>query len=347
MSSLSTLLNRVFRSYGYEILRDAEHNRYILAKKDNIILAVGYLTSETVPTRKDIRNFIRTTINDGAHKSVFVSVEELDDDIRQMLRKQNVEVWERDKVEREIGRALLGGLSESCAEPGEGLMSFMDMPRSEPADITERHEIMIPFTLGESPSKISGEKSSETEIETGLTIMEPRISREEATVLTKKIVRSYRFDLQLVPYYIFDFSCEVIEGTDRKKKLNKGTLGINSLSNTVEEWPDRFNTVTTLEQEYTKLEPAFTLEEAQQLIAEAVIAINTREVETIEDKGSAIIIEKKKITPKEDVMEISSRGTVYMPVWCVEGSNGLITVDATSGKIIKEDIYKDKNVSFL
>ena len=128
---------------------------------------------------------------------------------------------------------------------------------------------------------------------------------------------------------------------------NKGTLGINALSNTIEEWPQSFETVTALEQEYTKLDPSFTMEEAQELIKEAVIAINTREVETIEDKGSAIIIEKKKITPKEDVMDIHTRGTIYMPVWCVEGSNGIITIDATTGKVLKEDIYRDQNVSFL
>ena len=355
MTQINTLITKIFQTHGYDIRRNAEHNQYILANKDSINLAIGYNTGEDMPTRKDIRNFIKTSLNDEAHRSIYITMKSLDDDLTNILERQKVEIWDRDKVAHEIGRVMLSDLPEKEQEEQQVEFStFFDMDnvvRPQSADTAvepepERQEIMVPFVLGEVQSTISGEKKKEA-VDTGLSIMEPKISREQAQGLTKKIVRSYRFDLQLIPYYIFDFACEVVEGQSRKTKMNRGTLGINTLSNHIEEWPEAFDTVSTIEQDYTKLEPAFTLEEASSLVAEAVIELNTREMETIEDKGTAIIIEKKKIQPKEDVMEISSRGTVYMPVWCVEGSNGLITVDATTGRVIKEDIYKDKNVSFL
>lgn len=345
MSSFNTLITKIFKTHGYDILRNSEHMQYILANKDNITLAVGYLPSEAKTSKREIRSFIKSSRNDDAHRSIFISMEEIDDDIKHILEGQNVELWERERFERELGRAMISDMpvfeSEKKTEP----TPVLDIPESSTKNNSERHEIMVPFVLGEVQTTISGERKES--IETGLNIMIPKISQEEAKTLTKKVVRSFRFDLQLIPYYIFDYTCEIVEGPRKKPSMAKGTLGINTLSNHIEEWPESFETASSLDQEFTKLEPAFSLDEALTLIKQAVIELNTRELETIEDKGTAIIIEKKRITPKEDVMEISSRGTVYMPVWCVEGSNGLITIDATSGKVIKEDIYKDKNVSFL
>jgi hypothetical protein len=345
MTSFNTLITKIFKTYGYEILRNTEHQRYIFAKKDTITLAIGYLLPDAKPTKRDIRGFIKSSHNDEAHRSIFISTE-LTDELKNILEGQNIEVWERDNLEREIGKALLSDLPEFGGEGQADFETVMEKPAQTTSNDSERHEIMVPFVLGEIPTTISGEKSQET-LDSDLTIMLPKINREQAQSLTKKIVRSIRFDLQLIPYYIFDFSCEVEEGKSKKRKLNKGTLGINSLSNHIEEWPDNYDTVNSIDQEFTKLEPSFTLEEATEKVREAVIALNTREIESIEDKGTAIIIEKKKIKPKDDVMDINSRGMVYMPVWCVEGSNGVIIVDATSGKIVREDIFKDKNVSFL
>ncbi|UCH87980.1 MAG: hypothetical protein JSV49_06840 [Thermoplasmata archaeon] len=346
MASINTLITKIFKTYGYEILRNAEHMKYILAKKDNVTLSVGYLLSDSRPTKRDIKSFIKTSRNDEAQKNIFISLTELEDDFRSILTSSNVELWDRDDFEREIGRALLSDLPDLGGEGQADFESVVDRVSVTDETESDRHEIMVPFVLGEVPTTISGEKSTEVE-DTGLNIMPPRVNRDEAKTITRKIVRSFRFDLQLVPYYIFDFACEIEEGKRKAKKLNRGTLGINSLSNIIEEWPAEYDTVSSLDVEYTKLEPAFSAEEALDRIREAVISLNTLEVESIEDKGTAIIIEKKKIKPKEDVMEISSRGVVYMPVWCVEGSNGVIIVDATSGKIVKEDIFKNKNVSFL
>jgi hypothetical protein len=349
MTSINTLISKIFQAYGYKILRNAEHIQYILAKKDNITLSVGYSLPNSEPMKREVRNFIKTSRNDEAHRSIFVAPTELSADLKQILSSTDIEIWGREEFEREIGRALLSDLPDTGGGGEANFASVVETEskvKEEPSN--DRQEILVPFVLGEPATSISGEKTSEPEpVDTGLNIMYPRIDREEAQLLTQKVVRSFRFDLQLIPYYIFDYACEVEEGQHQTRTLNKGTLGINSLSNIIEEWPSEYETISSIDHEFTKLEPAFTAEEALERIQEAVISLNTREVESIEDRGTAIIIEKKKIRPKEDAMEISSRGMVFMPVWCVEGSNGVIILDATSGKIVKEDIYKDKNVSFL
>jgi len=35
------------------------------------------------------------------------------------------------------------------------------------------------------------------------------------------------------------------------------------------------------------------------------------------------------------------KGLVYLPIWTVEGSNGVMLVNAVTGKIIKEDFYRE------
>ena len=49
------------------------------------------------------------------------------------------------------------------------------------------------------------------------------------------------------------------------------------------------------------------------------------------------------MSPKEDAIEINRRGLIYLPVWCVEGSNGVMIINATTGKVVKEDTYREGN----
>ena len=47
--------------------------------------------------------------------------------------------------------------------------------------------------------------------------------------------------------------------------------------------------------------------------------------------------------PKFEAIDMNTKGIHYLPVWCIEGSNGLMIIDASSGKIIKEDIFRSSS----
>ena len=38
---------------------------------------------------------------------------------------------------------------------------------------------------------------------------------------------------------------------------------------------------------------------------------------------------------------------VYLPVWCIEGRNGVMIIDAASGNILKEETFKSRETVIL
>jgi hypothetical protein len=114
----------------------------------------------------------------------------------------------------------------------------------------------------------------------------------------------------------------------------------------VETWNFDFETVMDMETTHTKLEPKFDENKAFDTARERAIALNTREIQTVDDRGAVTIYEKRKVRPKEGAIDIKKRGLIYLPVWCVEGSNGVMIIDATSGKVIKEDLFRDSSDAY-
>ncbi|UCG70425.1 MAG: hypothetical protein JSV09_05265, partial [Thermoplasmata archaeon] len=144
-----------------------------------------------------------------------------------------------------------------------------------------------------------------------------------------------------IPYYVFDYSCELLVEGKTTPQINSGILAVNGLTNNAENWDFEFDTVEDMETSHTKLEPKFDEDRAFETARESAITLNTREIQTVDDRGAVTIYEKKKVRPKEGAIDIVRRGLIYLPVWCVEGSNGVMIINATTGKVIKEDIYRE------
>jgi hypothetical protein len=119
-----------------------------------------------------------------------------------------------------------------------------------------------------------------------------------------------------------------------------GILSINGLTSNVEDWSDNIETVKNIDEPHTKLDVKFSYDNAISLIKQAIMERNTKLIETREEYDSTIIFEKKKLKPKPEAIDINSKGLYYLPVWCIEGSNGLMIIDANTGKVIKEDMFK-------
>ncbi|MCK5559311.1 MAG: hypothetical protein KAJ51_01915, partial [Thermoplasmata archaeon] len=169
-------------------------------------------------------------------------------------------------------------------------------------------------------------------------IIKPKVTKDQAASMASKIVRGFRFNLELIPYYIFNYICEFESGLPEDAR-SSGMIGINGLTSNIEEWRGSLKTTRYLEEEHTKLDIKFPYDKALALVREAVIELNTKSIETREESDQTIIFEKKELKPKADAIEIKSKGLYYLPVWCIEGSNGLMIIDASTGKVIKEDFF--------
>lgn len=380
MVSFQNLIVRIFKSHGFEIDSTSNYNRYILATKDNIILSIGYNEPGSELTMGDLRKFFRTAKRDNADRMIYVMPGALPNSLERFADERNVQLWDRERLEREIGRTVVtdietldksDGLDEldSFISSGSSLKSRPSSGiKSEPESVSDDVAIMVPtMFFGDDlegstgtataktgtksisdPKSGSGksyyessldQKSEEKETDIDLNIVKPKVTKDLAATMANKIIKGFRFNLELIPYYVFNYSC-TLNVKESELATASGVLGINGLTSNVEDWEDNIETIHNLDEPYTKLDVKFPIDNALSLVKKAVMDRNTKTVETREEYDSTIIFEKKKLKPKPDAIDIHSKGIYYLPVWCVEGSNGLMIIDANSGKVIKEDVFK-------
>ncbi len=343
------IVTKIFETYGFKITSTSEYSRYILASKDNISISIGYQDPQESVTIDDLKKFLKSSKNDRTNRRVFIMAGEYPEDLTRFADQKDIQLWDKEKLEYELGKAMIADVTapkpETSAE-GATTKSFFELLDTKTTGDTKPEEpsydvgVSIPTVpiseVGVGEAKISTSDDEEEEYR----IMKSRIAKEEASKMAKKVMGSFRFDLELIPYYIYNYTCDINIGGRTPPQRNTGTIGINGLTNNMEEWPQIFETVPELDEDYTRLTPKFTEEDAYQAAYESVINLNTKTIETKEEKDSAIIIEKKKVEPKPDAIEISKKGLVYLPAWCIEGSNGVMIIDATTGKVLKEDLFK-------
>jgi hypothetical protein len=173
--------------------------------------------------------------------------------------------------------------------------------------------------------------------ESGESIIKPFMSYEDVVELSKKTIKGFRYVLELVPHYLFQFNCVLRPESESIKK--SGFISVNALTNKCETWEHNFETVEALDRAHTKLEPKLSEEEALELARTYAIEKSTMQIESIKEKEHTVVTEKKTIKPEDDDLEIDGKGLHYLPIWCVEGTNGVMIVNAAKGKIIEEDYY--------
>jgi hypothetical protein len=381
LPDLREILKKILRSYEFNITEESQH--YILAEKEGSSVGAGILPSTTKVLASDISS-LRMQLPPNLDKIIFVTTLEVDSEIEEIAQKEDILLWDKNKLTEEIGRAVLSSVGEEFLfEKPENVAVEEKVVQLE--EVAQPEEVIQPHEVGpkEEEIKVEDLMTSEEEIvaedierleemasdadqsfkiepievliepkgevkpkndeEIGEVIMKPEITMSDVSEISKKIIQGFRFDLELIPYYVFEYSCELVVEGQNTPQISTGTLAVNGLTNNAESWEFTFETVADLETTHTKLEPKFDENKAFETAKESAITLNTKEVQTIDDRGAVTIYEKKKVSPKEGAIDIQRRGLIYLPVWCVEGSNGVMIINANSGKVIKEDIYRESD----
>jgi hypothetical protein len=97
MKDLVKLLEDVFKIYGYEVRRDEVFD--FVAKRDEKEL--GVYVMEKIGER-DVRRFQKLDST-----CLLITPSRIPEKIKEDLKDQNIEVWDRETLEREVGRAIL------------------------------------------------------------------------------------------------------------------------------------------------------------------------------------------------------------------------------------------------
>jgi hypothetical protein len=308
LATLKDHLVKILESREFSV---SEKDGYLYGTREDIsvvVMTAGDMLME------DIQDFVKN-VSGFSGRKIVASLGKIDGDVQAFLQKSGVHYWGREEIEHEVGSLQL----ETVAN-GRGKSLIDEVISDElPQKLAEPPEQSIPVIL----------ESIEERTER---IVKPNFSLEDVKYLARHEIQGYKFDLELVPHYLFHFVLTLADG-----KQKAGIAAVNALTSHVETWRWGFELVDSIELLYSKREPKIDFEKAKQIAQDMIAKEYKSHTETVKDYGHTEMIERKG--PKKEAIEIEPKGLVYLPVWCVEGTNGAMIVNSSSGKIISEHLH--------
>jgi len=165
-------------------------------------------------------------------------------------------------------------------------------------------------------------------------IIRPRIPVTKLEDLCSSIAPITNSQMELIPYYLFSYSCITLEENSDTRKPRSGILGVNGVTLEVEEWEPGFPTINELPMDYIRLNPRADEKVARDLARSGVVQINTRVLEVVTESQGLTMNRSKKSYPDTSSIRLVPEGLHYFPHWHVRGERGSMFVDAVNGDII-------------
>jgi hypothetical protein len=309
LTSLTSVITEILKARDFSV---SERDGYLVGKKgENEVVFCPISLGDD----KSLMAFLEK-FKDFKGRKVIATLKDLPDSATEALDAGTC-VWDRETIEREIGRTRI-----------EKIVGERD------------HGLVDELLADDYPKMVSPEELEKVQTaEVGERIIKPTINISDVREISRKTVGGFRYRLELVPYYVYRYSCDLYL-EDRKLGNEGGQLSLNALTKKVEKWNENVEIVYSLDQSYRRLEPMLDVEEAKGLVKDEVVRMYSYEREIITDSGQVTVVEKKKVSPRAEDINLEGQGICYSPIWCVEGIHGVMIVNAGTGKIISEDYYR-------
>jgi len=308
VATLRDHLVDILRSRDFEV---DERDGYLYGSRTDVSVVVMAASDMLMD---DVEDFVRN-VSQFHGRKIVASLGKMDESIQVYLQKRGVHYWSREEIEHEIGNLHLQGEDEVT---GQSLLDEVisdEMPQA-PSEPPEQSVPIIVESTSEQAERI----------------VKPNFSLEDVRHLARHGIQGYRYELELVPHYLFHYVLTI-----DKDKQRAGIVAVNALTSQLETWRWGFELVESIEVQHVVREPKVDQDKASELAQEAITKEYRSFTETVKDYGHSEIIERKK--PEKDAMVIEQKGLVYLPVWCVEGKLGAMIVNSSSGKIISEHLH--------
>lgn len=292
----------------YEILEDLlEYDGYklLFGGEGKLVGKCGDKIRSMVIAGENVTETDLKDLEDSEGEKILLVFEEVDEEV-----PDDVEVWDRERLIERIGEMTLEkSIIEGATEGEEGLKG-----PAEKVDFDIVHK-----------------KKEAT--------LKPIMSFEHVTELGDKMVKGFRYRLELVPHYLYHYRVEKPSGDEVD-----GELYLNAISGTRNFWEKPFERVGDIKRSHFKLEPNIPRDEGKERAVGAIRDEHSeRKKETWEEEGTTIV-EKGETSPSEENIDMEEMGIVYVPMWAVEGTEGIVIINAATGKIEREPDHKGKTV---
>jgi hypothetical protein len=310
LTSLRAVISEILQSRDFQT---SDLDGFLLAKRKDVEVVFLLLVE------KDAGAFsaFLDRFKDFKGKRVIATLLPLPETLISKLDERTF-IWDREAIEHEIGRVHI---EKIVGEKDHGLVDEFgadDYPK-----------MVTPEDLDKATDQDFGEK-----------IVRPIVDVNDVKQIAAQTVAGFRHRLELVPHYVFKYKAPLYID-DNKLGVETGLLAVNALTHKVDAWPANLEIVFSLEVSYKRLEPLIDTEEARNLVMQEIVKRHTFERDIVKEENHVTMTEKKLVSPKSESIELEEMGIFYLPIWCIEGVKGVMILNASTGKIISEDYYRE------
>ncbi|MGB9636216.1 MAG: hypothetical protein ACPL1Y_03070 [Thermoplasmata archaeon] len=300
LSALEELIIEILENYGYRVI--SVSNRIIRAERNAEDIVVSYALPD-----ENIEEAVRKCISDvrkiSASTKLFINLtpsQTLSPDTIEFLKEYSLIHVPRLNFEMEIGRTKLSKILEGY----EGEV------KAVPKEIT-----------------YSG-------VERFFAINVDRNAIEKLSTQ----VSGFNYELRYVPHHLFSYVCE-IKRPGIVQKLT-GFLTVDAINGQIKKWKTVPDHVDRPEIPGMLKEPVLGREEAEHMAKKWILANESREIKPRELRiDNILVIEKRLEAPDPNTISLNYLGIFHLPIWYVEGSMGIIIVNASDGAIIDMEFF--------
>ncbi|HIH45257.1 MAG TPA: hypothetical protein HA257_09400 [Candidatus Methanoperedenaceae archaeon] len=281
-------------------------------------------------------------------RSLLVSDIPLREEVRKFAGEQGITVWDAEKLERWIGKAVLdnaeGKKSDLLAQADEqgafgGFGSFFDAPVTDRAQPAPEMRIQAERTFFEpaEPASAAGSREIEGKIRIILTSAPVNISRANAAGIAESHVGDIKSQrIVFIPFWRYKYSFRVKKSYKTKivDLSGNGEGIVNALSgeNSFTSLRDVFSYADVPTKNYEIKKPAISKNDAVAKALELIIREHTQEVRLSEMIGDTIVYEKKSFSPDAEDIGITA-DLIHIPVWEILGVREVIEINAYDGHV--------------
>lgn len=353
MRSIAELVEELLRFNGFSIRRE---ERFLSASKGSIRIMVRIEGEIETLTGSYIEELRRTSGGDGFDRILLVHTGNVAQEARGLLDRYNIVLWDRERLSLELGRAILASAEGETRGPELPFMDYLLVDRAEeatsggPDDLT----VEVPPTVEASFAReaaiaAGGQADILTFIEAAQRpvrvadardrYVEVRLTAEDAQARASRLRETTRCDLQYMPFHLFDYQVELEDDVGDVAVKDNGTLAVNALTGQAQEWniAHSYAKGPPTDPDAAVMRPTIDGMAAYEQANRAVKELHTRVVERVEERGTVTVFVKHHLKPRDGAIDITPMGLVYMPVWCIEADQGVAIVNASTGRIVKEE----------
>jgi len=312
--SFKNIVVHILQEHGFEVY---EKEDILYGERKGELVSVGIFDEASALNMTDYSDKIANV--KGTH--IVCVPTSVAPEIENMAEARNIVLWKKEDVESEIGRAVISHISDS----GQSLLQEL---------MGARPEIKIE---GPESLPLVVEKLGTHEHQN---VVKLRLSIDDVKEISSKTVQGFKHELELVPHYLFEYLC-IYDGKNGEERKSQGIISVNAFTGKYATWDRDPEFTHEIDRTHVQLEPKIDEDRAKDIALKGVVESNTEHDELIIERDHATIIEKTVFSPKEENIVLEKKGLILVPIWCVEGSHGVMILDGTSGKVISEDYYQE------